>query len=80
MTDRDPQFSLGKTVAYSLGAAVLVLAVATVIVWFVAGHSPVAALIVALGAVIAMVVAIAMVSKRMLRDVQRRIDELESES
>ncbi|WOC13798.1 hypothetical protein [Gordonia sp. MP11Mi] len=69
------EFSFGKMVAYSLGAATGVIIVAAIIILFVAQASPTAALVIALVAVVGVVVAIAVVSRRMMAGVQAEIDE-----
>ncbi|GAC78579.1 MULTISPECIES: hypothetical protein [Gordonia] len=74
-TSAADDYSYGKSVAYALGAGVLVLVVAVLIILVVAQTSAVAALIVAIVAVVVMVAVIALVSKRMLAGVQREIDE-----
>lgn len=68
-------FSFGKMVAYTLGAATGVIVVAAIIILFVAQWSPTAALIIALVAVVAVVAVIALVSRRMMAGVQAEIDE-----
>ncbi len=74
-----PDFSFGKMAAKALGAAALVLAIATPLVWWLtsAEHEMIA-LGVALGAIAAMIVVLALTVRRELRDVQRRIDELKA--
>ncbi|MFM9379254.1 hypothetical protein [Gordonia sp. VNK21] len=79
MNDDGTDFSLSRHFFFSLGAGVLVLAVATPIVFAVSTASPVAALIIAIAAIVLMVVVIALVSRRMLRGVQTRIDEIKAE-
>lgn len=73
------QFSFARLVFYSLGAGVLVLAVMLPIVLSLARPYPTAALCVALAAIVLMVVAIALVSRRMLAGMQREIDARRAE-
>ncbi|EGD55928.1 hypothetical protein [Gordonia neofelifaecis] len=68
------QFSFAKLVFYSLGAGVLTLAVLLPVVLLLARPYPTAALCVAIGSILAMVVVIALVSRRMMSGIQREID------
>lgn len=76
---RQPEFSFGKLVFYSLGAGVLVLAVMLPIIVLLARPYPIAALCTAIGAVLGMVVVIALVSRRMMSGVQQEIDRRRAE-
>ncbi|MGB3697267.1 MAG: hypothetical protein WBA05_07520 [Gordonia sp. (in: high G+C Gram-positive bacteria)] len=78
-SDEAQQFSIGKLVFYALGAGALVLGVMLPIVLLLARPYPTAALCVAFAAVIGMVVAIALVSRRMMAGVQREIDRRRAE-
>lgn len=72
-------FSFGRAAARALGAAVLVLAIATPLIWWMTTTDrPMIALVIALAAIVGMIVAIAVVVRRELRDVQRAIDELKA--
>ena len=73
------QFSFAKLVFYALGAGVLVLVVTLPIVIGLARSHPTAALCVAIGGVLLMVVVIALVSKKMMSGVQREIDRRRAE-
>ncbi|MEZ5211160.1 MULTISPECIES: hypothetical protein [unclassified Gordonia (in: high G+C Gram-positive bacteria)] len=70
------EFSFGRMVARSLGAAALVLLIAIPIVWWISTMTVTVALAVAIAAVVLMVVVLAVVARRELRGVQREIDEL----
>ncbi|MDL9944473.1 hypothetical protein QSJ19_02495 [Gordonia sp. ABSL11-1] len=67
------RFSLGKLVFYALGAGVLVLVVSIPIILAIAHWSPIAGLVVALLAVLAMIAAIGTVSRRMIATAEREI-------
>ncbi|MFZ2512518.1 MAG: hypothetical protein WAW85_15675 [Gordonia sp. (in: high G+C Gram-positive bacteria)] len=69
-------FSFGRLIARALGAAAAVLLAAVPIVWLLAAEHPSAALGVAIGAVVLMLVAMAVVARRELRHVQYEIDRL----
>ncbi|MEE3852506.1 hypothetical protein VZC37_19350 [Gordonia sp. LSe1-13] len=73
MTVGGPRFSFGRLVLFSLGAGVLVLVVSIPIILLVAQWSPVAGLVVALIAVLAMLAAIGTVSRRMISTAEREI-------
>lgn len=72
-------FSFGRMVARSLGAAALVLVLAIPLVWWLAQTAPTLALIAAIAAVLVMVVVMAVVARRELRPVQREIDALKAD-
>lgn len=72
-------FSFGRMAAKALGAATLVLVVATPLVWWLSSaEHELIALAVALGAIVVMIGVIALMTRRELRHVQRRIDELKA--
>ncbi|MBM7367170.1 hypothetical protein [Gordonia hydrophobica] len=72
-------FSFAKLVFYALGAGVLVLVVTLPIVIALARPYPTAALCVAIGGILLMVVVIALVSRRMMSGVQQEIDRRRAE-
>ncbi|WP_062393169.1 hypothetical protein [Gordonia phthalatica] len=78
-SDELQRFSFAKLVFYALGAGVLVLVVTLPIVIGLARPYPTAALCVAIGGVLLMVVAIALVSRKMMSGVQREIDRRRAE-
>ncbi|AZG43764.1 hypothetical protein [Gordonia insulae] len=73
MTFGDTRFSFGKLVLFALGAGVLVLLVSIPIILLIARWSPIAGLVVALIAVLAMIAAIGTVSRRMIATAEREI-------
>lgn len=73
MTDEQPHFSFAKLALYALGAGVLVLLVSIPIILGLAQWSPVAGLVAALVAVIAMIAAIGTVSNRMVNTARDRM-------
>ncbi len=75
---RADEFSFGRMVARSLGAAVLVLIVAVPIIWWLAKAMATLALVIAVGAVVVMLIVMALVARHELRHVQREIDELKN--
>lgn len=78
-SDELQRFSFARLVFYALGAGVLVLAVTLPIVIALARPYPTAALCVAIGGVLLMVVVIALVSRKMMSGVQREIDRRRAE-
>ncbi|MXP21180.1 hypothetical protein GIY30_07405 [Gordonia sp. HNM0687] len=73
MTLDNTHFSFGKLVLYSLGAGVIVLLVSIPIILLIAQWSPIAGLVVALIAVLAMIAAIGTVSRRIIATAEREI-------
>ena len=73
MSAEAPRFSIGKLVFYALGAGVLVLLISIPIILVIAQWSPIAGLVVALLAVLAMIAAIGAVSRRMIATAEREI-------
>ncbi|MDY6811131.1 MAG: hypothetical protein SW127_19310 [Actinomycetota bacterium] len=73
MTVDNPHFSFGKLVLYALGAGVIVLLVSIPIILLIAQWSPIAGLVVALIAVLAMIAAIGTVSRRIIATAEREI-------
>ncbi|MYR05267.1 hypothetical protein GTV32_02540 [Gordonia sp. SID5947] len=69
----DTRFSYGKLVLYSLGAGVVVLLVAIPVILGVAQWSPIAGLVIALLAVLAMIGVIGGVSRRMIDRAEHEI-------
>lgn len=69
-------FSFGRMVARALGAAALVLIVAVPLIWWAAQSMEMLALGVAIGAIVVMLVVMALVGRRELRHVQAEIDHL----
>ncbi|GAA3964283.1 hypothetical protein [Gordonia caeni] len=70
------EFSFGRMVARSLGAAALVLILAIPVIWWLAQTMEMLALVIAIAAVLVMVVVMALVGRRELRHVQAEIDHL----
>ncbi|WAC55795.1 hypothetical protein [Gordonia sp. SL306] len=69
----DTRFSYGKLVLYSLGAGVVVLLVSIPVILLVAQWSPIAGLVIALIAVLAMIWVIGGVSRRMIARAEHEI-------
>lgn len=76
--DADADFSLGRMVAKSLGAAVAVLVVAVPIIWWAARSHQGLALGIAIGAIVVMLAVMALVARYELRHVQAEIDRLKA--
>ncbi|MFT3662089.1 MAG: hypothetical protein QM809_12000 [Gordonia sp. (in: high G+C Gram-positive bacteria)] len=74
----DEEFSFGRMVARALGAAVLVLILTIPLVWWLARTAATAALGVATGAVVVMLIVMALVARYELRGIQREIDDLKN--
>ncbi|GAC55930.1 hypothetical protein GOHSU_02_00730 [Gordonia hirsuta DSM 44140 = NBRC 16056] len=74
--DAADNFSFGRLIARSLGAAVLVLAVAVPFIWWTAQEHTTVALGIAVGALLVMIVVMVLVARHELRHVQAEIDRL----
>lgn len=72
------EFSFGRMVARSLGAAALVLLLAVPLIWWLAQTMETLALVIAIVAVLLMVLVMALVGRRELRHVQAEIDHLKA--
>ena len=72
------EFSFGRMVARSLGAAALVLILAVPLIWWLAQTMETLALVIAIAAIVIMVLVMAVVGRRELRHVQAEIDDLKA--